>query len=385
MNSLVKSILLAVTIVLGVILLYYIRSVIAYVLISVIISLLGTPVMLFFEKKNWPNGLSAGITLILIVAIISGILSLFIPLVMEQAQVISNISQDNVHENMSGPITDLEDWVDSRNMVPEGQTKSQYVKEKINGLMGFMNVNVLFKSLLGEISSLFIGIMSVLFISFFLLKDNKMLYRIIYGLTPANNQGKMREVLADVKETITRYTAGVLVQITLITLIVYGGLSIVGVQHAFLIGFLAGLLNVIPYVGPMIGAFFGIIIGVSGHLDMDFYTEMIPFIGKIALVFGVVQILDGFVFQPYIFSNSVNAHPLEIFLVILIAGTLAGISGMIVAVPLYSIARIVLRAYYSRFTLVQTITKQMDKPRGPSLKDKIKKIKDDLKDNEEME
>ena len=127
-------------------------------------------------------------------------------------------------------------------------------------------------------------------------------------------------------------------------------------KNALLIGFFAAVINVIPYLGPLIGAVFAIFITISSNLDLEFYSEMMPLLLKVVAVFGAMQMLDNFILQPYIFSNSVLAHPLEIFIIILIGAKLNGITGMILAIPVYTILRVIARVFLSEYKIVQKLT-----------------------------
>ena len=131
-------------------------------------------------------------------------------------------------------------------------------------------------------------------------------------------------------------------------------------KNALLIALFAALINVIPYLGPIIGAAFGVLITISSNLDISFYAEMLPLLGKVVFVFGCMQLLDNFILQPFIFSNSVKAHPLEIFLIILIGAQLAGIPGMILAIPTYTVVRVIAKIFLSKYRLVKGITQNMD-------------------------
>jgi len=137
-------------------------------------------------------------------------------------------------------------------------------------------------------------------------------------------------------------------------------LSLLGVKNCLLIGMFAGLMNVIPYVGPLIAAAFGILIGVTSNLELEFYTQLLPLVYKIAFTFLAIQLIDAIIFQPLVISNIVKAHPLEIFLVILIAGTLTGIGGMIIAVPVYTILRIIAKEFLNNFKIVQQLTSELE-------------------------
>ena len=121
-------------------------------------------------------------------------------------------------------------------------------------------------------------------------------------------------------------------------------------------GLILGILNVIPYVGPWLGFFIAIIMGVASHINLDFPTVVVPLIYYMIIVEAITHLIDNVVFQPIIFSNSVKAHPLEIFIVVLAAGFAAGIPGMILGIPAYTVLRVFAREFFYNFKAVQKIT-----------------------------
>ena len=121
----------------------------------------------------------------------------------------------------------------------------------------------------------------------------------------------------------------------------------------------AAFINVIPYLGPLIGAVVGIFITISTNLDADFYAQTMPLILKVMVVFLTVQLLDNLILQPFIHSTSVMAHPLEIFLVIMVGAQIGGIPGMVVAIPAYTVIRVASRAFFNKFRIVQRMTRRM--------------------------
>jgi predicted PurR-regulated permease PerM len=126
-----------------------------------------------------------------------------------------------------------------------------------------------------------------------------------------------------------------------------------------LIGFFAALMNVIPYLGPLFGGALGIFLTFSSNLELDFYTEMLPLLLKVLGVFITSQWLDNYFLSPTIFSKSVLAHPLEIFLIVLMGANVAGLTGMILAIPVYTIFRIFAKEFLNQFKLVQKLTERM--------------------------
>lgn len=178
-------------------------------------------------------------------------------------------------------------------------------------------------------------------------------------LVPNEYEQKVRESVAQITTMLSRYFGGITLQVFIITVFVSVALSLLGVKNALLIGFFAALINVIPYLGPVIGASFAIFITISSNLDLDFYTEMLPLILKVAGVFATMQLTDNFILQPYIFSNSVLAHPLEIFLVIMVGAKIGGVVGMILAIPGYTVIRVIASVFLSEFKIVQQVTDRM--------------------------
>ena len=159
-----------------------------------------------------------------------------------------------------------------------------------------------------------------------------------------------------------RYFIGILVQVSGIFTIVTLGLTCVGVgfNHSLLIGLLAAVLNVIPYLGPVIGAALGMTLGIITHLNLDLYSELMPLALLMLMVFVIAQLVDNFIFQPFIYSSSVNAHPLEIFLVIMVAGSLAGIPGMIFAIPSYTVLRVFAKEFFNKIKVVKKLTRKIE-------------------------
>ena len=215
----------------------------------------------------------------------------------------------------------------------------------------------LFTSIVGRLGNFIVGIFSVIFIAFFFLREQGLFDNMISGIIPDKHVHQSMQAISQTSNLLIRYFTGVLVQMTLITLFVSILLSVLGVKNALLIGFFAALMNVIPYVGPIIGAGFAVIITVSSNLDVSFYDEMVPLILKVFGVFAIMQMLDNFILQPNIFSKSVKAHPLEIFIIVLVGAQVGGVGGMVLAIPVYTVVRVVAKVFLSEFKIVQSITK----------------------------
>jgi len=95
---------------------------------------------------------------------------------------------------------------------------------------------------------------------------------------------------------------------------------------------------------------------ISSNLELDFYSMMLPKIVTAIIIFAVLQMIDNFILQPNIFSKSVKAHPLEIFLIVLIGAKIGGILGMVIAIPAYTVVRVLLKVFFSEFEVVKKMT-----------------------------
>jgi len=345
------------------VLLWYVSTIVIYFLISVVVSLICRPILGLLDKiqikgKSLPNWASALTTLILVYVVLFSFLRIFTPILAEEISIISSLDLNDTYAAFEEPLKLLERKAEEYNLhMDETMSNREYVQSKVFGLLDISQIPDLFANVISGLGNVLVAFFSITFITFFLLKDRWIVGQVLFAVTPDKYLDKVREVFTKSKKTLSRYFIGLLAQITLITTLVSISLSLFGVRNALIIGFFAGLINVIPYLGPLIGATFGLIIGITTNLDAD--TSLYILTIQIASVFATVQMLDNFIFQPVIFSNSINAHPLEIFLVIMVAGQIAGITGMVLAVPSYSFLRIVGAEFFSEFKVVKHLTKDV--------------------------
>lgn len=345
---------------------WYFSNIVAYVLISVVLSFIGRPLVDFLNSlkiKNWqfPSVLSAGVTLILLWVIMIMFFRTFIPMVAAQAQDLSNIDVNAAAQSLEEPMQKLEAFVVKYSAGGDTFNLKAVLVDNISSIVKVSDVSDVFSSLVGTLGNVFIALFSISFITFFFLKDSSLFTGGVVLLVPARHEESVLHVLDSIKNLLMRYFVGLFFEVILVGFMVTIGLTIVGLPFgtAVVIGLFAGLMNVIPYIGPIIGACFGMIIGIATNLDVDFYTGILPLLGYMAIVFAAVQIIDNILFQPLIYSNSVNAHPLEIFIVIIMAGSMAGILGMMLAIPAYTILRVIAKEFFNKYRFVKKLTEKI--------------------------
>ncbi|AGA78772.1 AI-2E family transporter [Echinicola vietnamensis] len=274
---------------------------------------------------------------------------LFIPLIIDQIEIIQNVDIEFLYEQIQRPINKVEGFLIKFNLVSNNPGNLfEQVKETILASVREINFQGFINGLINTTSSLLITILAVVFISFFLLLENGLLRRNIINLVPNEYFELSVATFHKVERLLSNYLVGLLIQMSAIFTIASTGLAIVGVDYALTIGVFAAVANLIPYAGPLLGATFGVIVGL---ITGDFIgTEEMPlFILKILSVFSVVQLTDNLFLQPLIFSKSVKAHPLEIFVIIFAGAKVGGVIGMVLAIPVYTIFRVSVQEFYKGY------------------------------------
>lgn len=366
MSKIVKYILIAVVIIAALALAWYLSAIVIYLIISAVLSLIGKPLATRIAKikigtKYIGSGISAGIALLAIWFVLIIFFIVFIPLVVKEGQALSQVNTAEVVENLKEPLMVIEKYYNEYNTNPNNKSLKEVAGDQLKNFLNVSNITNIFSSVTGALGNVFIALFSISFITFFFIKEKNIITRIILIVVPTKWDSSALHAILSIKKLLSRYFIGLLLQMTAIFTGVSIGLSIVGIgfNHVLIIALFAALINVIPYIGPLIGYIFAVTVGIVTHLQLDFYQELLPMIGYMSLVFLIVQLMDNFLFQPIIFSNSVKAHPLEIFLVILTAGTLAGIVGMVVAIPVYTILRVIAKEFFSQYRFIKQLTSKI--------------------------
>ena len=367
-------------------LLYFFTDIVAYVCIAWVLSMIGQPLMVFFKKylKIWK--LRAGpttcavLTLLTFFVVVGLLIGLFLPPIFEQINHLADVDYGAIARTLEQPLLAMQQKLENYGLLVPGATLEQQLRTTFSDWFEPRSIGNYFSNFISATGNIGVGIASVIFITFFFLQEQGMFVSFISALMPEQYEDQVRHAISDIANMLSRYFRGLLIQMLIFTSIVTIGLTIFGVRNALLIGFLAGLLNVIPYVGPIIGAAFGVVFTISSNLDTDFYTHILPMIIKVVSVFFAAQMLDNYVSQPLIFSSSVQAHPLEIFILVLMGAKINGVLGMVLAIPAYTVLRAIANVFLSEFNIVKHMKERMEakgnsKPREPGNSEatKIKK------------
>lgn len=338
---------------------------IGWVMIAAVISFIGHPLVRFFDRvhiKKWsiPHALSSVLALLVIVISFFGILAIFVPLIIQQAETISRIDVNQLAKSLQNPINWLDDEMHMLGVVPSGQSLQDFIVLKAKTVVNIGSVTSVINGFFNAAGTVFVGLFSVLFIAFFFMKDENMFENMILLLVPEKQHQASRKVIADSKSLLMRYFIGVILEVLGVMSIISLGLWILGVENALLIGFFGGMMNIIPYLGPVIGALIALTLGITATLAAGAYNELLSVLAKLGGVLLVANFIDNNILVPMIYSKSVKAHPLEIFFVIIMGGSLAGLLGMLLAIPVYTVLRVIAKAFFSQFRVVQKLTGKID-------------------------
>lgn len=343
---------------------WYLRGVIAYFLVAALLSFLGAPLMRMFEKhlrwrkKPLPRSVYATLCLIVFMAAIAGLLRLVLPPLLEQANTLGHITPEDFRRSFGAPFDDLKAYLAGWGIETENLSIDT-LKKQFMQWISVNNVQLLLSNVIGGLSTAGGWVFSVLFITFFFLKEKYLFYRLIHVLTPDRFEPRMQQVVRGLNDMLGRYFRSLILQVLVFGTYIFIGLTIFGEKYALTIAVFSGLINLVSYIGPMLGLSFALLFSISSHVGADFYATMLPHLAEVVLVYAVAIMLDNFVSYPMIFSNSLQVHPLELFFVILAGFQLGGLLGMILAAPAYTMLRIIAKEFLQGFEVVDSITRKL--------------------------
>lgn len=347
---------------------WYFSDILIYILLAVVVSLIAQPVMTLLRKisikgHKAPDWLLAMITIATLILIFFAVITMIVPIV---SGIIKGISLDSIEtaaRHISGPLSELNTQL--RESFPKLGDDFRIEFAAIQELQKLFDPSI-FSSVIGSAASFVtdfgIGIFSVVFISFFFIKDDGQFTTIVRALVPDKHEEESAKAIGDISYLLSRYFIGVMIEVLGVALLNFLGLLLIarlGFNAALGIAFLTGILNVMPYVGPLIGGVMGTVLGLvikySSAVPVGLDVSFTAFTLILIAIFSFTQLIDNILYQPVIYSTSIKAKPLEIFIVLLIAGHLAGPLGMIVAIPCYTAVRVVAFRFFRQYKPIRRL------------------------------
>ena len=323
---------------------WYFSDLVLYIFLAFIFSLIGKPIAqkissIRIYKHHIPYGISALLTMLFFILFFVMILLFFVPMLTRETQRIAGINYDDLSRNLSYLLDNVQDFLYNNNLMDHNETLVGLVTGEIRELASLTNFSSLLGGIMSATGSFLMGLFAVFFITFFIIKDDIRLDGLAQLLIGDQYTARLTVVSEKITHLLSRYYIGLLIEIASMITLLYIGMAIFGIRGALLMAFFGGMLNAIPYLGPLIGILCSCLFGVVDCLGANDYHMILPAMLEIAGVFIVANLIDNLVLQPFIYSQSVKAHPIEIFMVIIMGGSFAGVMGMLFAIPVYTMIR----------------------------------------------
>lgn len=290
------------------------------------------PIVVLLERVKINRRLGILIVFLVLIAAIVWIVLAVIPNLVSQVTALINSFPDFIKtiQKLVGRLNEyawfrqfnVEDLLQSAKVTPSGLAKSSFLTITSN-LGAFVT----------SAAGIAINLITIPVVLFYFLKDGDRFVPNFQKFFPERYRDQVVELLHQMNATISRYFAGQMLECLFVGTFTFIGYSIIGVPYAFLLGFIAGVANIIPYLGPYIG--------LAPALAIGLFTSLPKGIAVVIVVL-IVQQVDGNFIYPNVMGKALNIHPLTIILILLAAGNLAGLLGMILAIPVYAVAKTVI-------------------------------------------
>lgn len=337
----------------------YLWHIVVYVAAAAILAILGRPLVRIITRvkifgRKVSRSLAAAITLIVIWIVAGGLLALFMPLVFNKVYELSNLDWVEITHVVRQSLVDAEVYLEQYSPV-DVPSLEVMLKDRVFSLFSVD----LFANVASYLLNLAIAFFSISFITFFFLREDGLFYKGVALFFPERYHENVYRALDSITKLLSRYFIGLFVESLILMTVISIVLMIFGmsVNDALVVGLIMGVMNVVPYAGPFIGGCLSVAISMLTPInDSIFYTTIV-----VLSTIVIVKLIDDFVIQPTLYSERVQAHPLEVFLVILIAGFIGGVWGMLLAIPLYTIIRVFAREFFSEYSVVRKLTSQITK------------------------
>lgn len=367
-DKLAKYILIASGLAVSALLCWYFRSILIYILVAVVVSLIAKPMMNLLRKlkikgRKAPDWLLAVISLTIVTGLIMSVVMIIIPIVSNIVKGISLANIENAARSIAVPLSEFNEFL--RNRFTSLGSDFRIEVAIFQEIQDMLDPN-LFPAMLGSAASFLtsfgVGLFSVVFIGFFFIKDDGLFTEIVCALVPDRHEKTTEKAISDIGYLLSRYFIGIMLEVAGVALVNFIGLSLIArlnINAALGIAFLTGIFNIIPYVGPLIGGVLGTILGVvlkySSAVPMGLDVNFWIFTFILIAIFCFTQLVDNFLYQPVIYSTSIKAKPLEIFIVLLIVGHMGGPLAMIAAIPCYTVVRVIAFRFFSNIKAIKRL------------------------------
>lgn len=331
-------------------------NLVLYLVLALILSYILDPIVNWLQRNKIPRTIAITLTLSAVILVFVYASTTVIPKVAEQmVQLAGQLDIKNIEMIANRVETRLSDDYE---FIPDGFL-SDNLSQILNSLFDFDQFSSVFSNIVGVFTDIFSAILVVPFAAFFFLKDGSKIRRDLLRMIPNKYFETSLTLIDKIEKRLGLYFRSVLMQSLLVAASSWTTLSVAGLDNSLSVGIAVGLANTIPYFGPIIGYVLSIIISIIETGDFSLVLVCI-------IAIFIVQMLDNIVFQPLLFSRSADMHPVAILFIILVGAEVAGILGMLVAIPLATVVRITILQIVWSFNNYQVFNQEIELVKTPS-------------------
>jgi predicted PurR-regulated permease PerM len=316
-------------------------TIITPLVISFILYYLLSPIVDSLEKR----GVKRVITIIIIYLVVIGLLSWLViwlfPILQQQFnELVESIPQlfNTVVNYLQNAINNISLNAEQREAFDEGLSSFEDIDMVIIDYLsdGFSGVT----NIISSVTNVFVIMLIVPVILFFFLKDGSRFIKGFMDKVPPGRRTDISAILRAIDSQVGSYIKGQIIVALANGILMFIGFSIIGLNYNGILAFAGGILSFIPYLGPTLTFIPAAVIALTDSFWM---------VGKLVIVWGIVQFIEGNLIEPNILGNRLNVHPVTIILILLIMGELLGLVGMILGVPIYAILKVIATYIFQRF------------------------------------
>ncbi|SDX41940.1 AI-2E family transporter [Paenibacillus sp. CF384] len=314
----------------------FLRAVLAPFLIAMIISYVLNPIVSLLNERKVPRTIAVLLIYAVFLASLTVVLVNAIPMFMDQLKELNKHMPDITMQARS-MVNDLNNSSFLPESIRTGIEKSLYKLEKQGSDAIFAFINNI-----GEMINVIFIAFIIPFLAFYILKDFEVFERTLLTYVPKSHRKHAVRLLKDIDHALGSYIRGQFLVCVIVGTLAYIGYLIIGIPYPLLLASVVAVTNIIPYLGPFFGAAPALIVASTVSIKMMLL---------VAIVNTLCQILEGNIISPQVVGRTLHMHPLSIIFALLVGGELAGIVGMILAVPIFAAVKVIVQhifAYYVR-------------------------------------
>lgn len=318
----------------------FLKAVLAPFLIAMIISYVLNPIVTMLHERKVPRTIAVLLIYAVFCAAITVILINLIPMFINQVQEL-NQHVPELSIRAQNLVTDINNTSFLPDSIRSGMNKALVSMEKkmSETLFNFLN------NIGSMLNAVFIGFI-IPFLAFYILKDFDVFERTVITYVPKSHRKNTVRLLKDIDSALGSYIRGQFLVCVIVGILAYTGYLLIGMPYALLLASIVAITNVIPYLGPFFGAAPALLMASTVSIKMVLF---------VAIVNTACQILEGNVISPQVVGRTLHMHPLSIIFALLVGGQIAGIVGMILAVPIFAVCKVIVQhmfAYYVRRKII---------------------------------